>query len=149
MIRGALMAPLVITLSGCGQTYEEKRAEALAAEPRIGAGVYSDIQGSSDRGDVTGIELRLADGSDSQHVDFIICNARCQRPSRYAVRRGLGGVSFAHQGHAQVTDITVQPDGADAVMVSADWGAGLEQRRLPRVSHEFAATMPPGVPASR
>lgn len=122
-----------LLLTACGQTFEEKQAEALAAEPRIAAGVYSNVRTYSAPAMDEGVEIELLRGSDSASVRFINCEASCQSVQNVRVRRGLGGVAFAVQHGDTIVDVSVQPNGNNAVIVTADWGAGLQQQRLVRV----------------
>lgn len=143
LLSGALLA------SGCGQTAQEKRAEALAAEPVIAAGIYSDVRVSGETGDYGGMELRLDSGGDSATIDFVLCEGWCSEVQRRPVRRGLGGVAFSIDYGDRPVDVTVQPDGAEAVTVSADWGQGLEQRRLPRIAREMGLALARSEEAAR
>ncbi len=133
MIRAFVLALAALALGACGQTYEEKQAEALAAEPRISPGIYGNVRTSAETGDRIGIELELRQGSDSPEIRLVICEGECNAGGQAPVTRGLGGVAFTITYADRPIDMTVQPDGADAVVLSADWGNGLEQQRLPRV----------------
>jgi hypothetical protein len=124
-------------LSGCGQTFEEKRAEALAAEPTIAPGLYGNVQMSGETGDLGGMELSLPQGSDSATAEFVFCEGWCNTVEQPQVRRGLGGVAFTIRYAERDTDISVQPAGANAVTVSVDWGNGLQQYQLPRIARPF------------
>jgi hypothetical protein len=124
-------------LVACGQTFEEKQAAALAAEPTIAPGIYGDVRMSGETGDLGGVELSLPQGSDSRMVDFVYCEGWCNAVEQRPVRRGLGGVAFSVQRGEQTIDLSVQPDGPRAVIVSVDWGNGLQRRRLPRIDREF------------
>lgn len=137
MMRGGFLLCAALALGGCGQTYAEKQAEALAAEPKIAPGIYGDVRLSAESGDLGGMELRLDQGSDSRTVAFVRCEGWCNAVERRPARRGLGGLTFASEQAGRVYDVTVQPDGPRAVMVSVDWGQGLVQRRLPMIEREF------------
>ncbi len=137
MIRLAALTAVATLTAGCGQTFEEKQAEALAAEPTIAPGIYGDVRMSGETGDLGGIELSLPQGSDSRSVDFVHCEGWCNAVEQRPVRRGLGGVAFSVQQGEQTIDLSVRPDGPRAVVVSVDWGSGLQQRRLPRIDREF------------
>jgi hypothetical protein len=126
-----------VAISGCGQTFEEKQAEALAAEPTMAPGIYSDVRMSGETGDLGGMELSLPQGSASREIEFVLCEGWCNTVERQPLRRGLGGVAFSMRYAERTVDVTVQPAGNDAVTVSADFGGGLEQRRLRRVAREF------------
>jgi hypothetical protein len=127
-----------LALAGCGQSYAEKRAEALAAEPVITPGVYSNVRIYSAPAMDEGLEIELAEGSDSATVRAVNCEVACQPIHRLPVRRGLGGIAFVMPHGERAVDVSVQPDGSDAIMVSADWGNGLNQQRLVRVPRPFA-----------
>jgi hypothetical protein len=127
----------MLAFTACGQTFEEKQAEALAAEPTIAPGIYSDVRMSGETGDLGGMELKLDQGSDSREIEFVFCEGWCNTVERSPVRRGLGGLSFALTYGEQQIDVTVQPAGADAVTVNVDFGGGMQQRRLRRVQEEF------------
>jgi hypothetical protein len=132
-----------LMLAGCGQSFEEKQAEALAAEPVIAPGIYSDVEMSGETGDLGGLELKLDQGSASREVEFVYCEGWCNRVERRLVRRGLGGLSFAMPYASRAIDVTVQPAGANAVTVSVDFGNGngMEQRRLTRINEEFGLSV--------
>lgn len=141
MKRGALLLALVVT--GCAPPAAERRREALAEEPQITPGIYSDVRMSGETGDLGGMELRLDSGSASTIVQFVHCEGWCNRVEQVAVRRGLNGVYFEVPtgSGAQTVTITVQPDGERAVTVNADWGSGVQSRRLPRVDREFGLSV--------
>jgi hypothetical protein len=137
MRRFAALIAATCVLTSCGQTFEEKQAAALAAEPTIAPGIYGDVRMSGETGDLGGIELSLPQGSNSRSVDFVHCEGWCNAVEQRPVRRGLGGVAFNVRQGERTIDLSVQPDGPRAVIVSVDWGNGLEQRRLPRIEREF------------
>ena len=144
MIRAAALVAAACLTTSCGQTFEEKQAAALAAEPAISPGIYGDVEMSGETGDLGGMELSLPQGSDSSSVVFVHCEGWCNAVDERPVRRGLGGVAFSVEQGERTIDLSVQPDGPRAVIVSVDWGSGLEQRRLPRIEREFGLNVARG-----
>lgn len=135
------ITPLVIIaalLTGCGQSIEDRRAEVLAAEPQITPGIYGNVRLYRAPAMDKGMEIELARGSESEVVQAILCEMACPAVQTRPVRRGLGGVSFTLPVGERLVDVSVQPDGADAVYVTADWGNGVERQRLGRISRPIA-----------
>lgn len=144
MRRAGSFVAFALCLTACGQSYTEKQAAALAEEPTIVPGIYSDVRMSGETGDLGGLEIRLDQGSDSRAVEFVHCEGWCNAVERRPVRRGLGGLAFFVPQDDRTIDLTVQPDGPRAVIVSVDWGSGLEQRRLPRIDREIGLNVARG-----
>ncbi len=137
MRRAALL--LALGATGCAPPAAERRREALAEEPRITPGIYSDVRLNPEAGDLGGMELYLDQGSTSTEVQFVHCYGWCNQVQRVAVRRGLNGVYFDASDFlgSQTTTFTVQPDGPSAVTITVDWGSGVQSRRLPLADREF------------
>ncbi len=140
-LRALTVVALAIPLVACGETAEDRRAETLASDTVITPGIFGDIRESPEAGEVQGFELSLPQGSNSATVEFVDCELRCDEVKQAEARRGLGGITFVYQRGDRTIDVTVQPDGPDAVTVSADWGSGFEQRRLVRTDRPVGAAM--------
>ncbi len=130
MMRGLAWAIAALSLAGCGQRVGDKRAAALADEATIAPGIYGDVRLNAQSNELLGVELRLDRGSDSATLEFVDCQGWCRAIVRRPVRRGLGGVAFTVERDGRVVDATLQPAGSGAVSLTADWGNGVEQRRL-------------------
>lgn len=130
----------LMLLAACGQSTEDRRNAALAAETQIAPGIYGDLTTDLDDRGLSGVELSLDQGSATVAAAFVRCTSGCGPVEYVTVRRGLGGISFTAaantafggQGSGGPVLVTVQPAGRDAVMLGADWGRGFEQRRLAR-----------------
>jgi hypothetical protein len=137
----ALAVILALALAACGENAEDRRAETLASDAVITPGVYSNVTDHPESGDLTGMEISLAQGSDSRTVSLVDCRGGCERVPDLPARRGLGGIAFAYPRYDRSIDVTVQPDGPDAVTLGADWGNGFEQRRLVRTEEAIGAAI--------
>jgi hypothetical protein len=122
-------------LSGCGESVDEVR-KANAAADAIPAGVYSNVRLSDESGDLSGYELKLAQGSDSPVVEFVHCEGWCNAVRTAPVRRGLNGVFFEIVEGDRRVPVAVER-GAGGVVVNVDWGNGLETVPLVKVEREF------------
>ncbi len=140
-LRALALAVLALPLAACGESAEDRRAETLATDTVITPGVFGDVRQVSEAGELQGFEISLPQGSNSATVEFVDCQGRCDEVKQAEARRGLGGITFVYQRGDRTIDVTVQPDGPDAVTVSADWGDGFEQRRLERTDGPVGAAM--------
>lgn len=138
-LRALVTGILALALAACGETAEDRRAETLASDAVITPGIYGDVRDIPETGDLQGFELSLPQGSNSATVGFVDCEGGCGEVTQVEARRGLGGITFVLQRGDRTIDVTVQPDGPDAVTVSADWGSGFEQRRLVRTDRPVGA----------
>lgn len=134
-IASALLGLALLFATGCSG--ENDPAETGKGGWRIPAGVYGNVELGDESGDLGGIELFLDRGSESEAVEFVLCEGWCGEVEKHPLRRGLNGVSFAIDHGGRTTDILVGPAGPDAVELSVDWGNGLESYRLPRIAREF------------
>jgi len=140
-LRALAAAILALALAACGESAEERRAETLASDAVITPGTYGNLQEHPESGDMTGLEVALPQGSNSTLVSLVDCRGSCELVQDLPARRGLGGITFTYMRYDRAFDLTVQPDGPDAVTVSADWGDGFEQRRLVRTDRPVGAAM--------
>lgn len=131
-----LAVPAVaLLLSGCGESVDEVR-KANAAADAIPAGIYSNVRLGDESGDLSGYELKLAQGSESATIEFVHCEGGCNAVQTLPVRRGLNGVFFEIvEGHQRVP-VAVERS-ASGVMVNVDWGDGLESVPLVKVEREY------------
>jgi hypothetical protein len=137
--KSIILSLMVPALAACGQTYDAKRAEALAAEPVISPGIYSSVTMSEQTGDLGGMEISLPQGSDTKIAEFVHCKGWCNSVERPNVRRGLGGISFTVTDMERDITYSVQPAGAQAITISVDWGVGegLKDYKLMRVKKKL------------
>lgn len=123
------------TLAACSGGND---AEGNAA-PQIAPGIYSNVVASAGSSDLSGIELFLPQGSNSDQVEFTRCDGRCTLAAQLPIRQGFGGISFDHPGSSasgHAATMAVQP-AVNAITLTVDWGDGLQTYELQRVDRRF------------
>lgn len=151
MMRAAWLGAAAVTLlAACGQSAEERRAEALAEDRTIAPGYYGNVAIGAESGDPGGYEIHLPRGSDSSSAEFAICQGDC-RVITVQPRRGLGGISFVVPGESGIAEAlyALRPeDGGLELVISGD-GAADESERLQRIDAPAGIAIAKGEPFGR
>jgi hypothetical protein len=113
VMRAAVIAAIApLALAACHDRKKDAPEDRL-----IAPGIYSSVAANG-AGQLSGQELRLAQGSASTTLTYTVCVENDCAPARtYAVQRGRGGISFAVAagdqpgGAAAVIALTPVPDG--------------------------------------
>lgn len=123
----AAMLAVLIAVGACSKGADDPAGQSGGWS--LPAGSYSDRTAGSDV-DPRGFLLELPAGDRSRTAFLTRCAETCGPRHEAALMRGLNGVSFSVSEAGRAFDVTVTPAAADAVLLSADWGAGLEAVRL-------------------
>ncbi|MDZ3831537.1 MAG: hypothetical protein U0S50_06945 [Sphingopyxis sp.] len=135
---------VLILLGGCSAGGDDPAASADGWS--IAPGFYSNVAQGADNGEYRGVEVHLAEGSESKTIEIVRCDGWCGQVERQPLRRGLNGVSFAFVAGERTVDVAITPDGADTVELTADWGDGVVSQPLKRVAGPVGLAAARGAP---
>lgn len=139
----SIAAAGLVLLGGCSDGRDDP-AGAGRGGWAIPPGTYGNVVQDGGGGAKTGVELRLAQGDESETITIVLCDAGCGAAQTRPIRRGLNGVSFTLPTPDGTADVSIQPDGPDAVSFNLHGGAGLRTERLPRIASEGEPVAPSG-----
>ena len=124
----AVMPLMLLSLAGCGKGGDDPAGNADGWS--IAAGAYGNVAEGRD----PGFLVRLPEGDQSKVGYISWCSHDvCVGELGVAARRGLNGLAFSFQKDGRTMDVTVTPASPTSVMLSGDWGEGLETVHLPKL----------------
>lgn len=127
----SLSAALLIAsmfLAGCGKGGDDPAGQSDGWS--IAAGHYGNMASADQRR----FAVHLPRGDRSEQGGLLSCFAeKCLDEQGFTARRGLNGISFVYQEAGRTVDVTITPVSPNSVMISGDWGSGLETAILPKV----------------
>jgi hypothetical protein len=127
----AALPLIILSLAGCGKGGDDPAGQSGGWS--IAAGQYSNAATDAERT----FTVALPQGDRSKSADLRRCIADdCHAESELPLRRGLNGLALSYEQAGRTIDVTITPASPTTVMVSGDWGAGLETAILPKVNEE-------------
>lgn len=122
------MPLILLSLTGCGKGGDDPAGNADGWS--IAAGDYGNVSDGTD----PSFSVRLPEGDQSKVGDIGWCSQdACEEQRGIAARRGLNGLAFSFQKDGRTVDVTITPASSTSVMLSWDWGDGLETAHLPKI----------------